>query len=141
MKPRPAVAGRVAEETIRARILAQTAPSARAAPIHDLREWPRYSAERTFALSSRLDGRVYPCTVADVSLGGARLIFEDALPASIPNESQIELNHPEAERVFCQPVWRGSQEMGIQFDFSEESLGLVSICIRNMIDLDQQSVT
>ena len=75
-----------------------------------------------------------------LALGGARLIFQDALPVSIPDESQIELNHPEAEPVYCQPVWQGSQEMGIRFDFSEESLGLISICIRNMIDLDQASI-
>ena len=109
--------------------------------MHDHREWPRYIAERPFALSANLDGRIYPCTVADVSLGGARLVFDNDLPASLPSEQHIELSHPETETVICLPVWQDSQEVGIRFDFSEESLGLISICIRNMIDLDQHNIS
>ena len=117
--------------------MAQTAASAKVAPMHEHREWPRYTAKRTFALSASVNGRVYPCTVADVSLGGARLIFDEACPEPTASEAGIELSHPEADAVVCEPVWQTEQEVGIQFDFSEESLGMISVCIRNMIDLDQ----
>ena len=105
--------------------------------MHEQREWPRYEAEQSFALSAHLDGKAFPCTVADVSLGGARLIFEEILPGNPLGDGVIELSHPEAETVTCEAVWQSSQAVGVQFDFSEESLGLISVCLRNMIDLDQ----
>lgn len=102
------------------------------------REWPRYTAERNFALAVNVEGKVLPCTVADVSLGGAKLIFDSELPApALSNGATVELSHPEAEPVHCATVWRGGKEIGIEFDFSEDSLGLISVCIRNMIDLER----
>ncbi|MEQ8357002.1 MAG: PilZ domain-containing protein [Kiloniellaceae bacterium] len=97
------------------------------------REWPRYSAERSFALAASFDGRVVACTVIDVSLGGAKLIFDE----EVPEASTIELSHPESEPVICAQVWRSNRELGIEFDFSDDSLGLISVCIRNMVDLEQ----
>jgi hypothetical protein len=102
--------------------------------MHNRREWPRYTAERSFSLSASIDGEVLPCTVADVSLGGARLIFDTELQAG----DIIELTHPDAEPVCCAEVWHSSRELGVAFDFSEASLGLISVCIRNMIDLENQ---
>lgn len=96
------------------------------------REWPRYPAEKSFALVANLDGRVLPCSVADVSLGGARLVFEEAIPAA----ASIELSHPESEAVHCAAVWRTETELGIEFDFSEDSLSLISVCLRSILDLD-----
>ena len=55
------------------------------------REWPRYTAEKPFFLAASVDGRLFPCTVADISLGGAKLVFDDAVPAG----QIIELSHPE----------------------------------------------
>lgn len=102
------------------------------------REWPRYTAEKVFALAASIDGKVLPCTVADVSLGGARLIFDNELPdQSAPGDSLVELSHPDSESVHCATVWRGGREIGIEFDFSEDSLGLISICIRNMIEVER----
>lgn len=96
------------------------------------REWPRYRAEKSFALAASFDGRVLPCSVVDVSLGGAKLIFEEAIPAA----ASIELSHPESEAVRCAAVWRNGTELGIEFDFSEDSLSLISVCLRNILDLD-----
>lgn len=120
--------------------LAQAAQTAKTTAMHEQREWPRYAAEQTFALSASLDGRIYPCTVADVSLGGARLVFDDAVPQHLLGDAMIELSHPETKPVTCAPVWQSTREVGIQFDFSEESLGLISVCLRNMLELDQASV-
>ncbi len=100
--------------------------------MHERREWPRYTAEKSFALSASVDGKVVSCTVADVSLGGARLIFD----TEVPDGHTIELSHPEVEPVHCAPLWRDSGQIGIEFDFSEDSLSLISVCIRNMVDLE-----
>lgn len=102
------------------------------------REWPRYTAEKTFALAANVDGKVLACTVADVSLGGARLIFDNELPdLPAPDSALVELSHPDNEPVYGTPVWRGNKEIGIEFDFSEDSLGLISICIRNIIEVER----
>lgn len=87
-------------------------------------------ADRSFALAASLDGKILPCQVVDVSLGGAKLVFEEVVPAT----TSVELSHPESESVHCAAVWRSETELGIEFDFSEDSLGLISICLRNILD-------
>ncbi|MEO3430244.1 PilZ domain-containing protein [Pelagibius sp. CAU 1746] len=102
------------------------------------REWPRYAAEKSFVLAATVNGKVLPCTVADISLGGAKLIFDDATPPlPMPGDATVELSHPGNEPVHCATVWQSDREIGIEFDFSEDSLGLISICIRNIVDLEQ----
>ncbi|HEY9548611.1 MAG TPA: PilZ domain-containing protein [Kiloniellaceae bacterium] len=97
------------------------------------REWPRYRAEKSFLLAASFGSRRLPCTVADISLGGARLVFDE----EVPEGETIELSHPESHAVSCARVWQGAGAVGIEFDFSEDSLALISICIREMIDLEQ----
>lgn len=99
------------------------------------REWPRYSAERDFVLAANVDGDIIPCTVVDISLGGAKLIFDTGLAGA----DSFELSHAGIEPVSCSQVWLNDKEVGVAFDFSEDSLGLISICIRNMIDLEPQA--
>ena len=98
------------------------------------REWPRYAAERDFVLAASIDGKVVPCSVVDISLGGAKLVFDSEIPGGEP----IELSHPDIEPVNCTQVWNNHHEIGIEFDFSEVALDLISVCIRNMIDLERQ---
>jgi hypothetical protein len=97
------------------------------------REWPRYGAVRSFSLAARIDGRLLPCTIEDVSLGGARLVFDDEIPAG----EILELSHPDSRAVSCARIWQDSRSVGVAFDFSEDSLGLISICIRNMTDVER----
>jgi len=97
------------------------------------REWPRYAAEKSFALAASVDGRLLACTVADISLGGARLEFDEELPAG----ALLNLTDPDGQAVACERVWQDSTAIGVAFDFSEESLGLVSICVRNIVELDR----
>ncbi len=113
----------------------QIAELAATAPMHENREWPRYAAQRSFTLSARLDGKVLPCRVEDVSLGGARLIFDDAFPGEPGQSQMLELSHPDAQTAVCEAVWQNGREIGVRFDFSEDSLGLISVCIRNIADL------
>ena len=121
--------------------MAETGNSRAKAAALNRREWPRYAAEKSFALAASVNGQVLPCTIADVSLGGAKLVFDSDLPKAAGEEDAvIELSHPDSEPVHCVPVWRGSREIGIEFDFTEDSLGLISVCLRNIIDLDRQPV-
>lgn len=96
------------------------------------REWPRYRAVKSFSLAARIDGRLLPCTVEDISLGGAKLVFD----AEISAGQTLELSHDDSYAVTCARVWHDRQAVGVEFDFSEDSLGLISICIRNMIDAE-----
>lgn len=98
------------------------------------REWPRYQAEKNFALAASIDGQMLPCTVVDISLGGAKLAFDSAPPSG----RTIALHNPDGDAVTCARVWQDDQEVGVEFDFSEDSLGLISVCIRNIIDLERQ---
>lgn len=101
------------------------------------REWPRYAAEKSFALAATVNGRLLPCTVADISLGGAKLLFDEDLPAG----DLLDLTDPDGETVACDRVWQNRNEVGVAFDFSEESLGLVSVCLRNMVELEKPAGT
>jgi hypothetical protein len=99
------------------------------------REWPRYVAEKSFALAASVDGRLLACTVADISLGGARLVFDEELPAG----ALIDLTDPDGQTVACERVWQDGDAVGVAFDFSEESLSLISICVRNIVELEKQA--
>jgi len=102
--------------------------------VDNRREWPRYRAERDFSLIASLDGHLLPCRVADISLGGARLLFDAEPPAGAGQT--IALSHPDSRTVACARGWQDGPQVGVEFDFSEDSLGLISICIRNMVDIE-----
>lgn len=103
------------------------------------REWPRYQAARSFSLAATVEGRLFACSVADISLGGARLVFDDlTFDAGAPVGPTVQLSHPEARGVTCARVWQSGSEVGVEFDFSEDSLGLISVCLRNMLEQGRQ---
>lgn len=114
--------------------MGKTAASLAKTANRNRREWPRYTAEKDFSLAASIDGKVIACTILDLSLGGAKL----RLDGDAPEGADIELSHPESHPVNCAQVWRRDGEVGIEFDFSEDSLGLISVCLRNMLELDQQ---
>lgn len=115
--------------------MGKTAASLAKTAARNRREWPRYTAEKAFSLAATIDGRIVPCTIVDVSLGGAKLRFDE----DAPEGTDFALSHPDSAPVNCVEVWRRHREVGIEFDFSEDSLGLISLCLRNMIDVDAQS--
>jgi hypothetical protein len=58
------------------------------------------------------EGHVVGCTVADVSVGGARLRVADAV--AVPD--QFELQTKPSGGVFqCRTVWRENGEIGVEF--------------------------
>lgn len=115
--------------------MASAAASLTRSTTQNRREWPRYTAELAFALAVGVDGRLLPCTVADISLGGARLLFDE----EIPTNATLRLTNPEGQTVFCERVWQDRSAVGIEFDFSEDALSLISHCIRNMIAVERQA--
>jgi hypothetical protein len=63
-----------------------------------------------------LDMRAYietptACSVADVSETGAKVVVKD--PASLPDEFLLRLR-PDL-RKWCRVVWRGAEEVGVEF--------------------------
>ena len=63
-----------------------------------------------------------------------RLLFDAEPPAGAGRT--IALSHPDSRTVACASVWQHGPQVGVEFDFSEESLGLISICIRNLVDIE-----
>lgn len=93
------------------------------------REWQRFEAEQEVNLVVKASGREQLCQVKDISLGGARLYCG----AGLPSGEIVTLNHPSAGEITVEPLWRAGREMGVQFDFSEESLALISQCLSAML--------
>ena len=57
-------------------------------------------------------GRVVGCVVADVSVGGARLLVADTV--ALPD--QFELQTTLSGRTFrCRTIWREDGEIGVEF--------------------------
>ena len=56
----------------------------------------------------------------------------------LPPVELVDLTGPDGETVSCAPLWQDTHAIGVAFDFSEESLGLISVCLRNIVDLDKQ---
>ncbi|MGU3666237.1 PilZ domain-containing protein [Methylobacterium sp. A49B] len=58
------------------------------------------------------DGHAVECTVANTSVGGARLLVRDA--GAVPN--RFELQTKPADSVYqCRTVWREEGEVGVEF--------------------------
>lgn len=93
------------------------------------RQWPRYAASLNLPLTLAADGKTYDCIIEDISLGGAKLRFKNGAPQS----QEMMLQHPASGSFFGQRLWQTSETMGIQFDFSERALELVSHCVGLML--------
>lgn len=81
--------------------------------------------------------RAYPCVIEDVSLGGARLGFDDA----VPDGGELVLEHAVAGSFAGRIVWTKDGVAGFQFAPCEDSLGRELQCIALMVGSDDtQSV-
>ena len=80
---------------------------------------------------------IYPCVIEDVSLGGVRLSFDDA----VPNGGELVLEHAVAGSFAGRIVWTKHSVAGFQFDPCEDSLGRELQCVALMVGSDDtQSV-
>lgn len=108
-----------------------------APPEAERRAWPRYTAEREVRLAVEVAGRKHNCLVQDISLGGARLRCDGDLPDS----EEIVFTGPAFGPSRGKRLWQSTGEIGIEFDFSDETLSLISQCLRAMLHDDSQQRT
>ena len=78
------------------------------------RKWPRRTVNQP-VLMAQDDGRmIAPCTMVDVSAGGARLRLDAEVP--VPNEFNLMLSKFNAGlKRRCLIAWRDERQMGVRF--------------------------
>ena len=108
-----------------------------APPETERRAWPRYTAEREVSLAIEVAGRKHNCLIKDISLGGARLSCGEGLPKS----EEIVFTGLAFGPSRGKRLWQSTSEIGIEFDFSDETLSLISQCLRAILHDDSQQRT
>jgi hypothetical protein len=98
------------------------------------REWPRYAGDRQVTLSVETAGKFHPCSLGNISLGGACLTF---LEGVVPETSDLMIRHAGIGPVKLERRWRDGATAGVLFDFSEDSLALVQDCLQQIMGLGQ----
>ncbi len=93
------------------------------------RNWMRFSLPAGIRISLTAQGQRYQAIVTEVSLGGARIHFED----KVPPPASYSLDHDASGEFHCDCRWCSDEEMGLEFDQTEPSLLLVSHCLRQTI--------
>ena len=90
------------------------------------------------ALDRRTSGHVeagghrYACVIEDISLGGARLRFED----DIPDSDDLTLEHAVAGSFAGSIVWNDGAVCGFRFDAAEHPLQRELQCVALMVGSD-----
>jgi hypothetical protein len=80
---------------------------------HPARKSPRATVRQSAQIVG-LDGRIIaPCTMIDVSAGGAQLEFDTSL--DVPESFILVLANTGRVRRECKVAWRGPQRAGVQF--------------------------
>ncbi len=98
----------------------------------DRRQWLRFALDHATSLTALAGGRSYACNIADISLGGLRLRFEDQPPAT----ADILLSHRTAGELPATQVWRSDDELGIAFLHPEQELEHLLQCISLILNPD-----
>lgn len=57
-------------------------------------------------------GHVVGCTVADVSVGGARLLVANS--AAVPSQFELQTK-PSGSLLQCRTIWREDGQVGVEF--------------------------
>ena len=98
----------------------------------DRRQWLRFALDHATSLTALADGRSYACNIADISLGGLRLRFQEQPPAT----ADILLSHRTAGDLPATQVWRTRDELGIAFLHPEGELEHLLQCISLILNPD-----
>ena len=98
----------------------------------DRRQWLRFALDHATSLTALADGRSYACNIADISLGGLRLRFDEQPPAA----AGILLSHRTAGELPATPVWRSQGELGVAFEHPERELEHLLQCISLILNPD-----
>jgi hypothetical protein len=94
------------------------------------RRWSRYGV--TDGVPAELvteDGRI-ACRIENVSLAGARLRISD--PAQPTAQLRLDYHGQSGPSGRC--VWSNAHSIGVQFEFSDQSVALALACIRHSPD-------
>ena len=93
------------------------------------RQWLRFALPKMETLTLEARGQRYRCHVLDISLGGARVLFEGAAPPP----ADVKISHREAGTFDGRCMWLDGEEMGLEFDQTEPSLLLTSQCLKQAV--------
>jgi hypothetical protein len=79
----------------------------------EFRRYPRLLCERMGSVESTTGAPARRCTIVNLSEGGARLTFADA--EAVPDQFTLRFLIRDNVRFPCKVVWRGEDEIGIEF--------------------------
>ncbi len=100
--------------------------------VFNRRKSKRCPLDRKTTAQVRAGGGLYGCNIEDISLGGARLKFEDSVPEGL----EMVLEHAVAGRFAGKIVWTKGNVGGFQFDRPEQPLERELQCVALMVGSD-----
>lgn len=78
------------------------------------RKWPRHTVNQPVMMMGDGGTMIAPCTMVDVSAGGARLRLDNDV--SVPNQFNLMLSKFNLTlKRRCLIAWRNDKHMGVQF--------------------------
>ena len=78
------------------------------------RKWPRRQVNQPVLMAQPDGAMIAPCTMVDVSAGGARLRLE--ADVSVPSEFNLMLSKFDPRMMRrCLIAWRDERQMGVRF--------------------------
>ena len=89
------------------------------------RNHTRIAVNKRMPLTATSGGKIYSCFIEDISLGGLKLFFEDA----VPEGKVIALDHPVAGTLCGRCAWRDGQYLGVELQVPASDLERVLRCI------------
>ncbi len=89
----------------------QIRESGQTVPTEERRRWPRLPIDGETSITVNLRGQEYRCSLLDISLGGAKLRFQEEPPI----HSNISLDHPGMGIMAGNCVWRNLRDVGVRF--------------------------
>ena len=100
--------------------------------VFNRRRSKRCPLDRRTTAQLRIADRLHSCVIEDISLGGARLLFEDA----VPEGQEMVLEHAIAGCFPGTIVWMKGCVAGYRFDRPENSLERELQCVALMVGSD-----
>lgn len=104
--------------------------SSRVGPEHlrdfERRRSLRFVLPRQEAITLIAAGREYKGILEDVSIGGAKLRFDDGMPPP----ADVRMEHSGTGEVEGVCMWHDGECMGISFSLTDSALQLISHCLR-----------
>ena len=100
--------------------------------VFNRRRSKRCALDRRTSGHVEADGRQYACVIEDISLGGARLRFEEG----VPQGDGLTLEHAVAGSFRGSIVWNDAAVCGFRFEAAEHPLQRDLQCVALMVGSD-----